>query len=147
MSKGEKLKLNHERISMNEITTELKDLKLLEGGKYIPAQNVHPYKIAIVIPYRNRLKNLELLMRNLHPFLVAQNIHYHVFVMEPLEHLGFNKGTLMNAGFLEALKEDNYECVMFHDVDIIPEVDRNIYGCSKERPRLLATAISAFGYS
>jgi hypothetical protein len=132
---------------MAEIETELKPLSLLPGGKFIPAKNVHPYKIAIIIPYRNRLKNLELLIRNLHPFLVAQSVHYHVFVMEPMERLGFNKGTLMNAGFLEALKEDDYECIMFHDVDIIPEVDDNIYGCSRDRPKLLATAISAFGYS
>lgn len=143
----EKLKLNHQRIPLEEIEHELKDLKLSPGGKYVPAKNVHTYKTAIIIPYRNRLRNLELLMRNLHPFLVAQSMHYQIFVMEPLPHLSFNKGTLMNAGFLEALKEDSFECIMFHDVDIIPEVDQNLYGCNFERPRLLATAISAYAYS
>ena len=134
-------------MSLDQIEGELKDLNLKIGGKFVPAKNIHPYKIAIIIPYRNRLKNLELLMRNLHPFLVRQSIAYQIFVLEPLSELGFNKGILMNAGFLEALLEDDFQCIMFHDVDIIPENDKNIYGCAQLRPKLLAVSISAFGYS
>jgi hypothetical protein len=34
---------------------------------------------------------------------------------------------LMNIGFVEALKIYDYQCFIFHDVDLIPENDNNIY--------------------
>ena len=37
---------------------------------------------------------------------------------------------LLNVGFVEALKLYNYDCFIFHDVDHIPENDRNYYGCT-----------------
>ena len=36
---------------------------------------------------------------------------------------------LLNVGFVEALKFYNFDCFVFHDVDHIPENDRNYYGC------------------
>ena len=34
---------------------------------------------------------------------------------------------LFNIGFIEAMKEYNWTCIIFHDVDLVPEDDRNIY--------------------
>lgn len=125
------------------------------GGKWWPPAssnadlelNVPKSKLAIIVPYRDRLVNLELFLRNIHPFLVKQNVQYGIYVIEPIGNLTFNKGISMNVGFVESLKEEDYDCFIFHDVDLIPENDANMYGCNREAPKLLAVAISAFGYS
>jgi hypothetical protein len=33
----------------------------------------------------------------------------------------------MNVGFVEANKLYNWQCFVFHDVDLLPEDDRNVY--------------------
>lgn len=51
----------------------------------------------------------------------------------------------MNIGFLEASKLAHYDCIIFHDVDILPEDDRNYYICGKN-PRHLAVMVEQFNY-
>lgn len=156
--KVEKMKMNMEGISFTEIEKELRHLSLQRGGlseksKYITGggggggSGSSITKIAIIVPYRDRLRNLELFLRNIHPFLSKQPIYYGVFIVEPVANLTFNKGIAMNAGYLEALKVDQWDCFIFHDVDLLPENELNLYGCDKDQPRLLAVAISAYGYS
>ena len=41
----------------------------------------------------------------------------------------FNKGALINAGFLEATKHEQFDCVLSHDVDVFLEDDRNLVAC------------------
>ncbi|GFR86551.1 beta-1,4-galactosyltransferase 1 [Elysia marginata] len=52
---------------------------------------------------------------------------------------------LMNIGFVEAMKRYDYQCAIFHDVDLIPEDDRNIYSCPTQ-PRHLSASIDKFNY-
>ena len=52
---------------------------------------------------------------------------------------------LMNIGALEALKQYQYDCFVFHDVDLLPEDDRNLYTCP-EQPRHMSIAIDTMGY-
>ena len=59
--------------------------------------------------------------------------------------LTFNKGALMNSGFLEVKKLFQFDCVIFHDVDMIPEDDRNFYSCVKS-PRHLGAYVSKWDY-
>jgi hypothetical protein len=53
----------------------------------------------------------------------------------------------MNIGFFQALNlsDDYWKCFVFHDVDLIPEDDRNIYSCP-DAPRHLSSAVSTFKY-
>ena len=36
----------------------------------------------------------------------------------------FNKARIMNIAFLEGVKLYNFQCFIFHDVDLVPEDDR-----------------------
>jgi hypothetical protein len=59
----------------------------------------------------------------------------------------FNRGMLMNIGFTEALRLRSFDCFVFHDVDLLPEDDRNSYACPEVgEPRHLSVAINTFGY-
>ena len=49
--------------------------------------------------------------------------------MDQTDTAPFNRGALLNTGFLEARKLDNFTCFVFHDVDMVPETDRMLYRC------------------
>ena len=57
----------------------------------------------------------------------------------------FNRGKLMNVGFTEVQKDNDYNCFVFSDVDIVPADDRNLYKCYNQ-PRHLAASLDVFGY-
>jgi len=123
------------------------NLPLNNGGLSTPLNCKSRHKVALIIPYRNRESNLKIFLQNIHPFLVKQQIDYGIYLVEPLQNITFNRGLLMNIGFLEALKlsANKWDCFIFHDVDLIPEDERNIYSCS-EQPRHMSSAVSTFNY-
>ena len=51
----------------------------------------------------------------------------------------------MNVGFREALQDFNWDCFIFHDVDLLPEDDRNLYTCP-DQPRHMSVAVDKFKY-
>lgn len=51
----------------------------------------------------------------------------------------------MNVGFREAMREEDWDCLFFHDVDLIPEDDRNTYVC-ESNPKHAVIAMDKFGY-
>jgi beta-1,4-galactosyltransferase 1 len=51
----------------------------------------------------------------------------------------------MNIGFVEALKQRRWQCFIFHDVDLLPEDDRNVYSCP-EMPRHMSVAVDTMAY-
>uniref|UniRef100_A0A8C3JPM6 Beta-1,4-galactosyltransferase n=1 Tax=Calidris pygmaea TaxID=425635 RepID=A0A8C3JPM6_9CHAR len=57
----------------------------------------------------------------------------------------FNRAKLLNIGFAEALKEYDYDCFVFSDVDLIPMDDRNTYKCYSQ-PRHLSVSMDKFGF-
>ncbi|XP_073978981.1 beta-1,4-N-acetylgalactosaminyltransferase bre-4-like isoform X2 [Rhodnius prolixus] len=119
------------------------------GGSWSPTDCNSRHSVAIIVPYRNREKQLKLLIKFLPPVLQRQQISYRIFIIEQLGNETFNKGILMNAGFLTAL--DNpahgvlYNCFIFHDVDLLPEDDRNMYTCPQQ-PRHLSVAVNELNY-
>nr|VZI42560.1 unnamed protein product [Spirometra erinaceieuropaei] len=81
----------------------------------------------------------------MHPFLRHQQLAYTIFVIDQRQPKLFNRGALLNIGFLEASKRHPYSCFIFHDVDLLPEDDRNLYTCEAQ-PLHLSVAIDKFAY-
>jgi len=112
------------------------------GGCFKPESCEALQKVAILIPYKDREENLLTMLSYLHPMLQRQEISYCVFVVEQFDDGRFNKGLLMNSGFLEIQKTfGHFDCFVFHDVDMIPEDDRNIFLC-QENPVHLSPSVS-----
>ncbi len=68
-----------------------------------------------------------------------------MFVCPQAGNEPFNRAMLFNVGFKEAMKDLNWDCVIFHDVDHILENDRNYYGCG-EMPRHFAVKLNKYSY-
>jgi hypothetical protein len=64
------------------------------------------------------------------------------------EGIPFNRGMLMNIGFKETQLLETYQCFIFHDVDLLPENDGNLYSCPDEgKPRQMAFSINIYEYT
>jgi len=106
-------------------------------------------RIAILVPYKNRLANLQIFLLNMHEFLLRQNIHYGIYLIEPFDsNVPFNRGLLANIGFLEALKDktNKWNCFFIHDVDLLPENNFNFYKCDQKYPLQYGVLLSEFNY-
>jgi xylose isomerase len=57
----------------------------------------------------------------------------------------FNKGRIMNAAF-EYAKGLQVDCVIFHDVDVLPEDDRIPYDCPRD-PSHLGGRVNTLEYA
>ncbi|XP_022238897.1 beta-1,4-N-acetylgalactosaminyltransferase bre-4-like isoform X2 [Limulus polyphemus] len=119
--------------------------ELQPGGRFKPSECRPRYKVAIIIPYRDREEHLRIFLHNIHPMLMRQHIDYGIYVIEQAGSNRFNRAMLMNIGYVEALKQYSYDCFIFHDVDLIPEDDRNLYTCP-EQPRHMSVAVNTMQY-
>nr|XP_054922487.1 beta-1,4-N-acetylgalactosaminyltransferase bre-4-like isoform X2 [Dermacentor andersoni] len=118
---------------------------ILPGGRYQPKDCTARHRVAILVPYRDREEHLRVFLYNMHQMLPRQQIDYTIFVIEQAGQGKFNRAKLFNVGYLEALALYDYQCFIFHDVDLIPEDDRNLYTCP-EQPRHMSVAIDTMKY-
>ncbi|KAK4288343.1 hypothetical protein Pmani_038622 [Petrolisthes manimaculis] len=119
--------------------------ELEPGGHYRPPECQARHKVAIIIPYRDRVHHLTIFLHHLHSMLQRQQIDYAIFVVEQAGNGKFNRAMLMNVGALEALRQYRFSCFIFHDVDLLPEDDRNLYTCP-DQPRHMSIAINIMKY-
>lgn len=51
-------------------------------------------------------------------FLNNQNIPHHIFILNQIDRLRFNRASLINVGFL--FSKDKHDYIAMHDVDLLP---------------------------
>lgn len=88
--------------------------------------------------------------------LQTRSLHFHsgvicdpysylrIVVVEQSKEKLFNRAKLFNIGFVESQKlSKEVECFIFHDVDLLPRHDYNIYACT-HNPRHMYSAVDVF---
>jgi len=88
-------------------------------------------KIAIIVPYRDlhpaqkRAEHLKQFIAYMGSFMkkainkFSNSSIFHIFIVEQSPDHKFNRGALLNLGFVEASKQ-GYNVFIFHDVDLLP---------------------------
>lgn len=140
-------KLNFSIVFPTWAEIEVRNKEMTLGGRYKPKECISRSRVAIIIPYRQREKELRALLYHLHPILRRQQLEYGIYVIEQAGDTYFNRAMLFNIGFVEAnLREKiHWQCFVFHDVDLLPEDDRNLYACPQQ-PRHMSVAVDKFKY-
>lgn len=79
------------------------------------------HKLGIIVPYRDRPSQLRIFSKELNSFLERNHsaIPYEIIIVNQSDIKKFNRGKLLNIGFLEAEKR-GCDYVIFHDVDMVP---------------------------
>ncbi|XP_068570149.1 beta-1,4-galactosyltransferase 1-like [Cebidichthys violaceus] len=130
-------------VNLDQIKDQNPNLR--PGGRFRPRDCEALTKVAIIIPFRKREEHLKFWLFYLHPILQRQQLDYGVYVINQDGDQIFNRAKLLNVGYLEALKDYDYECFVFSDVDLIPMDDRNTYKCFSQ-PRHLSVSMDKFGF-
>uniref|UniRef100_A0A224YUI6 Beta-1,4-N-acetylgalactosaminyltransferase n=1 Tax=Rhipicephalus zambeziensis TaxID=60191 RepID=A0A224YUI6_9ACAR len=126
--------------SLDDVEGEFPDVML--GGHFRPKECTSRHRVAILIPYRNRAEHLKIFIYNIHRVLARQQIDYGVFVIEQGDNKEFNRAKLLNIGYLESTALYDYQCFVFHDIDLVPVDDRNVYTCP-QKPRHMSVTIDS----
>ncbi|XP_040195037.1 beta-1,4-galactosyltransferase 3-like [Rana temporaria] len=125
---------------------QLKNRYVKPGGYFSPKHCYGRYRTAVIIPHRSREPHLQTLLYYLHPLLQRQQLHYAIFVVHQAGNATFNRAKLLNIGVREALRYDDWDCLILHDVDLVPENDHNLYICDNY-PKHMSSAMDKFQYS
>jgi len=76
-------------------------------------------RLGIIVPYRDRLEHLNIFKNHIKEYFNNSGIEFELIIVEQLDTKPFNRGKLLNVGFIEAKKLGcNY--IVFHDVDMLP---------------------------
>lgn len=92
-------------------------------------------KLGVIVPYRHRERHLPIFIDSITEYLNRKEIPFEIIIIEQDDAKQFNRGMLLNIGFVYSKK---YGCryVVFHDVDMIPI---NVDYSYEDKPTHLAT--------
>lgn len=101
-------------------------------------------KLGVIVPYRNRESHLIQFKESITKYLNDRAIPFELIIVEQLDDKPFNRGKLLNIGFIKA-ESLGCDYVVFHDVDMLPiDVD---YSYSKNVYHLATNFISDSDYT
>ena len=95
-------------------------------------------RLAIIVPYRDRRKQLDIFIPHMDSFLKDKGIDYQIIVAEQRDDRPFNRGKLCNIVFNTVKDDFDYFC--FHDVNLLPLTDDSDYSYPK-KPTHLASIV------
>ncbi|KAI6650581.1 Beta-1,4-galactosyltransferase 7-like [Oopsacas minuta] len=75
-------------------------------------------RLAVLIPYRDRFRELVEIVPYLSDFLTLQKIPFSIWILNQVDNHRFNRGLLLNLGFILTSNSNEYICL--HDVDLLP---------------------------
>jgi len=128
-----------------DIQIQANHSEIQPGGRWKPSECESRTKVAIVIPYRDRQQHLCKFLSHIFPILQTQLLDFRIIVVEQNGTDLFNRGRLLNAGARLA-QELEVDCLILHDVDMLPENDQIPYSCSKN-PRHLGAFVNTLNYT
>lgn len=100
------------------------------------------HKLGIIVPYRNREEQLRIFLQAIQDYI--QEIDYHIIVVDQQCENDFNRGKLLNIGYLKA-KKLGCDYIVFHDIDMVPiAVD---YSYSNKVQHLITKLVTPPGFS
>jgi hypothetical protein len=98
------------------------DRTVAEIGEWAGRLPQNKPRVAIIVPYRDRAEHLQRFLPNLISFFhrdpAASQIQPIIIISEQSPGAPFNRGGVLNAGFLAVEPVVDYVC--FHDVDFLP---------------------------
>lgn len=75
-------------------------------------------KLAVLVPIRNAFDELLVFLPKLTSFLTQHRIPFRIFLINQVDEFRFNRGALLNVGYLHVRGDFDY--VILHDVDVYP---------------------------
>lgn len=109
-------------ITKNQFFIYKKNRKIIDFIDITRLTKINKIKIAVIIPYRNREQHLAQFIRH---FNNLDGSHLNgstmdVYIIEQNNEDKFNRGLLINIGYLIASRNYNYDRYILHDVDLFP---------------------------
>lgn len=99
------------------------------------------HKLGVIVPYRDREDQLKEFVPYMQKYL--ENIDHTIIVVEQCDDNDFNRGKLLNIGYLAAIKQ-GCDYVVFHDIDLLPiKVD---YGYADRPTHLIGEITTPEGF-
>lgn len=74
---------------IDEIEEHHANLSIKSGGHWVPSHCTARYRVAIIIPYRNRGMQLRIFLNFMHLFLQKQQLDYQIFLIEPVKTIKY----------------------------------------------------------